>query len=244
MEQVAGEQGRPREQAVGQLVLRPRAAARQRPQHRGRDEEADTEERRRVDVGHGVLHDEERGTEQQRGDGERDGAAGLAPRAPPVDGGRGRSGALAGAGHAPGGAGSSAPVGEGPAEELAELGDGHRGVVDQDGREPGALGTGHVPGVVVEEDGTGRRDVAQLLEREEVDAGVGLAHPDAARVDDHVEEVVEGEHLAPRVGRLAHVVGDERGAVAVGPQGEHLGDHVVADVGVGEEAAELIEVER
>ena len=59
-------------------------------------------------------------------------------------------------------------------------------------------------------------DRAEELERVQVDAGIGLAHPDRRRVDHRVEQLVDVvvEHRAPALRALADVVGDERDPVA------------------------------
>ena len=45
--------------------------------------------------------------------------------------------------------------------------------------------------------------------RELVDLALGLAHPDVARVDDLLEQLVEREHRAPVLAELLHVVGEQ-----------------------------------
>ena len=51
---------------------------------------------------------------------------------------------------------------------------------------------------------------ADALARQLVDARVGLAHPDLARVDDDREELVDGKGRAPRVAELLDVVRQQR----------------------------------
>ena len=68
--------------------------------------------------------------------------------------------------------------------------------------------------VVDEEALPGRQ--AEPGAREAVDRGVGLAQTDEGRVDDELEELVDGEDRAPARLPLAHVVRQQRGAVARG----------------------------
>src|SRR5680860_629198 len=73
---------------------------------------------------------------------------------------------------------------------------------------------GHVVVVVVEEHRRGGVD-AQPFAREPVDPLVRLAHPDRARVDHHLEQLVDGEGGSPGVAELLHVVGQQRERQAV-----------------------------
>src|SRR5262245_22919215 len=96
---------------------------------------------------------------------------------------------------------------------------------DENGMHTHAAGSGDVPGMVIEEDRPIGRHAAQLLEGMAVDARIGLAHPDRRAVDHDVEQLVDRQHRPPAVGRLAHVVRDDRRPVAVGLQGSHPVDH-------------------
>ena len=55
---------------------------------------------------------------------------------------------------------------------------------------------------------------AEPLDRQLVDLGLGLAHPDPGRVDDQLEDLVDRQLRAPQLLPLAHVVGEDRHPVA------------------------------
>src|SRR5207245_5611268 len=79
---------------------------------------------------------------------------------------------------------------QGEANDRLELGDGGVGIDDLDGGHAhGARGL-QVAADVVEEDGLGGLD-RELVARQPVEARVGLAYADLARLDDEVEEVGE-----------------------------------------------------
>ena len=83
---------------------------------------------------------------------------------------------------------------------------------------PNACGRVDVALKVVEEYGVLGLDATERGERVMEDARVGFAHPDDAAVDHYVEELVDGDQLAPPVVELADVVRDERRPVALGAQ--------------------------
>ena len=69
--------------------------------------------------------------------------------------------------------------------------------------------------VVVHEQALARPEAAaEALDREPVDLGVGLAHPDPGGVDDQLEDLVERELASPELLPFAHVVGEDRHPVA------------------------------
>ena len=83
-------------------------------------------------------------------------------------------------------------------------------------RHPELAGRVAVDLEVVDEQAVAALGQPEPLERQLVDLGIGLAHPDERRVDDQLEDLVDREHRAPQRLPLAHVVGEERHAVARG----------------------------
>jgi hypothetical protein len=60
--------------------------------------------------------------------------------------------------------------------------------------------------------GVSRQAAVEQRQRVLVDLGVRLAHPDRARVDDGVEQLVDRQPRLPGAARLGDVVGEDRGA--------------------------------
>ena len=101
-------------------------------------------------------------------------------------------------------------------------------------------GGGDVAFVVVEEHGVGGLVDTELFQCGVVDRGVGFAHADLARVDHRVEQLVDGDHLAPRAAVLGDVVGHHCGADAAGAHRAHEVDDDGAVEGVLGHAAEQL----
>jgi hypothetical protein len=83
---------------------------------------------------------------------------------------------------------------------------------------------------MVEQDGVAGSDAAEPFQRQVVDAGVGLAEPDLAGVDDGVEEGVDVDTGAPERRDLLEVVGDDGRPVTPAAEVGDAVEHALAQL--------------